>query len=78
MGYSSIWHWLVVLIIVVLFFGTKRLTSGARDLGNAIREFKKGIQGDEPTPAQLNNESRPAEPTPAAGQVRESTPPRQT
>jgi len=74
MGYSSIWHWLVVLIIVVLFFGTKRLTSGARDLGNAIREFKKGIQGDEQAPAQLNNEARANESTQASTPARDSAP----
>jgi len=74
MGYTSIWHWLVVLLIVVLFFGTKRLTSGARDLGNAIREFKKGMQGDNETPAQLTNESRPNEPAQTAGPVSQPQP----
>jgi len=74
MGYSSIWHWLVVLLIVVLFFGTKRLTSGARDLGSAIREFKKGMQGDNETPAQLANESRANEPAQNTGPARESAP----
>jgi len=72
MGYSSIWHWLVVLLIVVLFFGTKRLTSGARDLGSAIREFKKGMQGDSETPAQLTNESRSNESAQTAAPARES------
>lgn len=46
MGGFSIWHWLVVLLIVLLVFGTKRLTSGARDLGKAVNEFKKGVSGD--------------------------------
>ena len=52
MGGFSICHWLIVLLIVVLVFGTKRLTSGARDLGKAVDEFKKGMRGDEgkPTP----------------------------
>ncbi|WP_297834212.1 Sec-independent protein translocase subunit TatA [Thermomonas sp.] len=47
MGSFSIWHWLIVLAIVLLVFGTKRLTSGARDLGKAVNEFKKGVRGDE-------------------------------
>ncbi len=51
MGGFSIWHWLIVLAIALLIFGTKRLTSGARDLGKAVNEFKKGMRGeDEATP----------------------------
>jgi len=57
MGGFSIWHWLIVLVIVLLVFGTKRLTSGAKDLGNAVKEFKKGMRDDE-RPAQLNDQSR--------------------
>ena len=45
MGSFSIWHWLIVLVIVLLVFGTKRLTSGARDVGKAVDEFKKGMRG---------------------------------
>ena len=57
MGSFSIWHWLIVLLIVVLVFGTKKLTGGARDLGKAVDEFKKGMRGsdDEAPPAQLGN-----------------------
>jgi sec-independent protein translocase protein TatA len=58
MGGWSIWHWIVVLIVVLLVFGTKRLTSGAKDLGKAVNEFKKGMQGDEDKPAQLSDQSR--------------------
>ena len=47
----STWHWIVVLIVVLVVFGTKRLTSGlgnsARDVGKAINEFKKGMNGEE-------------------------------
>lgn len=56
MGSWSLTHWLIVLVIVVLVFGTKRLTSGARDLGDAVREFKKGVRGDEPE--RLRDERR--------------------
>ena len=51
MGSFSIWHWLIVLLIVVLVFGTKRLTGGARDLGKAVDEFKKGMKGEDDKPA---------------------------
>jgi len=57
MGGFSIWHWLIVLVIVLLVFGTKRLTSGAKDLGNAVKEFKKGMHDDD-KPAQLNDQTR--------------------
>ncbi|HTA64982.1 MAG TPA: twin-arginine translocase TatA/TatE family subunit [Xanthomonadaceae bacterium] len=43
----SIWHLLILLVIVVVIFGTKRLTSGAKDLGGAVKEFKKAMT-DEP------------------------------
>ena len=51
MGSFSIWHWVIVLVIVLLVFGTKRLTSGARDVGKAVDEFKKGMRGDDDKPA---------------------------
>ena len=63
MGSFSIWHWLVVLLIVVLVFGTKRLTSGAKDLGSAVKEFKKGMRDDDKPAAQLSDESREREPS---------------
>ncbi|MET3008758.1 Sec-independent protein translocase subunit TatA [Stenotrophomonas koreensis] len=55
-GGFSIWHWLVVLAVVLLVFGTKRLTSGAKDLGSAVKEFKKGMREDDKPTAQLGNE----------------------
>lgn len=58
MGSFSIWHWIIVLVIVLLVFGTKRLTSGAKDLGKAVNEFKKGVR-DEDKPAQLSDQSNP-------------------
>jgi len=57
MGSFSIWHWIIVLVIVLLVFGTKRLTSGAKDLGKAVNEFKKGMR-DEDKPAQLKDQSQ--------------------
>ena len=42
MGSFSIWHWLVVLLIVLLVFGTKKLRNIGSDLGGAVRGFKEG------------------------------------
>ena len=52
MGSFSIWHWIIVLIVVLLIFGTKRLRNVGEDLGSAIKGFKKGLQdGQEDKPA---------------------------
>ena len=49
MGSFSIWHWLVVLVIVILIFGTKKLKNVGRDLGGAVHDFKEGLnQGNQP------------------------------
>ncbi|AVP58662.1 Sec-independent protein translocase subunit TatA [Pulveribacter suum] len=44
MGSFSIWHWLVVLLIVVLVFGTKKLKNMGTDLGGAVKGFKDGMR----------------------------------
>ncbi|MEO7320543.1 MAG: Sec-independent protein translocase subunit TatA [Nitrosospira sp.] len=59
MGSFSIWHWLVVLIIVVLVFGTRKLRNIGSDLGGAVKGFKEGMKnGDEeeisPPPQQTS------------------------
>ena len=47
MGSLSIWHWLIVLVIVMLVFGTKKLRNVGSDLGGAVRGFKEGMkEGD--------------------------------
>ncbi len=50
MGSFSIWHWLIVLLIVMLIFGTKKLRNMGADLGGAVRGFKDGMRegGDKP------------------------------
>jgi sec-independent protein translocase protein TatA len=45
MGSLSIWHWLIVLVVVVLIFGTKKLRNIGQDLGGAVKGFKEGIKG---------------------------------
>jgi sec-independent protein translocase protein TatA len=56
MGSFSIWHWLIVLLVVVLIFGTKKLKNMGSDLGSAVKGFKDGVKGatepaDAATPA---------------------------
>lgn len=50
MGTWSIWHWIIVLVIVLLVFGTKKLKNIGTDLGGAVRGFKEGMKdtGDKP------------------------------
>lgn len=59
MGGLSIWHWLIVLVIVALIFGTKRLGNIGGDVASAIKNFRKTLQDEEPpAPPQLkDNES---------------------
>lgn len=53
MGSFSIWHWLIVLVIVMLVFGTKKLGNMGSDLGKAVKGFKDGVKGaEEDKPAQ--------------------------
>jgi sec-independent protein translocase protein TatA len=59
MGSFSIWHWLIVLLIVVMVFGTKKLKNMGSDLGGAVKGFKDGMKEGGTT----------AEDKPAAGQV---------
>ena len=47
MGSMSIWHWLIVLVIIMLVFGTKKLRNIGTDLGGAVRGFKEGIKEGE-------------------------------
>ena len=44
MGSFSIWHWLIVLLIIVLIFGTKKLRNVGQDLGGAVKGFKDGMK----------------------------------
>ena len=59
MGSFSIWHWLIVLLIVVLVFGTKKLKNIGQDLGGAVKGFKDGMKDG----------SQPETPVPPASQV---------
>ena len=47
MGSFSIWHWIIVLLIVLLIFGTKKLRNIGTDLGGAVKGFKDGMKGED-------------------------------
>jgi sec-independent protein translocase protein TatA len=64
MGSLSIWHWLIVLVIVALVFGTKKIGNMGADLGKAVKGFKDGVKGEEDKPAAST-----AQPTAAPSQV---------
>jgi sec-independent protein translocase protein TatA len=63
MGSFSIWHWLIVLLIVVMVFGTKKLKNIGSDLGGAVKGFKDGMKDG----------GKAEESAPVAGQVAGST-----
>jgi len=56
MGGLSIWHWLIVLLVVVLIFGTKKLRNIGGDLGGAVKDFKKGVRDDESKQTEQNGQ----------------------
>ena len=64
MGSLSIWHWLIVLLIVVLVFGTKKLKNIGQDLGGAVKGFKDGMKDG----------SAPDQPVPPTNQVTSNPP----
>ena len=70
MGSFSIWHWLIVLLVVILIFGTKKLKNMGTDLGAAVKGFKDGVkdgtgsgtpaEGNAPPP-QVTTSAKPAD-----------------
>ena len=65
MGSISIWHWLIVLLVVVLIFGTKKLKNIGADLGSAVKGFKDGVKSGEASadtpaapPQQVSTQAR--------------------
>jgi sec-independent protein translocase protein TatA len=60
MGSMSIVHWLIVLFVVVLLFGPRRLPELAKGMGEAIREFKKAMNSTEAPKSQLTGEQKSA------------------
>ncbi len=68
MGSFSIWHWLIVLLVVVLVFGTKKLRNIGADLGGAVKGFKEGMRSDEEPSKQINETGQTIE-----GEVKEKS-----
>jgi sec-independent protein translocase protein TatA len=66
MGSFSIWHWLIVLLVVVLIFGTKKLRNIGEDLGGAVKGFKEGMKSDE-------EKHKPQDPKVIEGEVKDKT-----
>jgi sec-independent protein translocase protein TatA len=58
MGSMSIWHWLIVLVVVIVIFGTGKLKNAGSDLGKAVKGFKDGMKTDE----EHANSANPANP----------------
>ena len=56
MGSFSVWHWIIVLVIVLLVFGTKKLRNIGSDLGGAVKGFKVGMKGAEEKPAEPSSQ----------------------
>ncbi|MDD5181316.1 MAG: Sec-independent protein translocase subunit TatA [Gallionellaceae bacterium] len=60
MGSLSIWHWLIVLLVVIMIFGTKKLRNMGSDLGGAVKGFKEGMgSGSETPPPQVQQGNQP-------------------
>ena len=66
MGLDSFWHWIILLVVVLVIFGTGKLSKIGPDLGNAVRGFKKAMQGDDEEEAKRKEtEQLRADPPPA-------------
>jgi sec-independent protein translocase protein TatA len=63
-GAFSIWHWLLVLVIVLLIFGPRKLPDVGRGLGEAIRGFKEALQGSDAGSVQSGTEQKDKQNTP--------------
>jgi sec-independent protein translocase protein TatA len=77
MGSWSIWHWLVVLVIAALIFGTKKLRNVGEDVGAAVKSFRKGLQdgNDKAEQPQLKADPEPITPASSGSETkRENTP----
>jgi sec-independent protein translocase protein TatA len=82
MGGFSLWHWLVVIILVLLLFGRGRISDMMGDIGKGLKSFKQGIADDDkpaergPDPRSLPRDSdRPIDVTPEPRREPEATPP---
>lgn len=76
MGFGSAWHWIVVLLIVLVLFGRGRISEIMGDFGKGIKSFKSGLNEDEPKsnapPAQIPAPPADASPSPEASKTEKS------
>jgi sec-independent protein translocase protein TatA len=63
MGSMSIWHWLIVLVVVMLVFGTKKIGNMGSDIGKAVKGFKDGVKGEDEKPGVVVPPSQVADKT---------------
>jgi len=73
MGIGSPIHWIIVLIVVVLIFGTKKLRNIGEDLGGAIRGFKEGMKSEEEKAAEKKAQREITSGQTIEGEVKEKT-----
>lgn len=59
MGLDSIWHWLILLVIILVIFGTGKLRKVGPDLGRAVREFKKALHDNEDEADDRHHDAEP-------------------
>ncbi|WP_394959247.1 twin-arginine translocase TatA/TatE family subunit [uncultured Helicobacter sp.] len=61
MGTGSIWHWVIVLLVIVLLFGAKKIPELAKGLGSGVKNFKKAIKEDDEEQEKIaqTTESKP-------------------
>ena len=74
MGSMSIWHWVIVALVVMLLFGKGRISEMMGDLAKGIKSFKKGLSEEEaainsPPPAQVSQQGAAPQPAPAQDQA---------
>lgn len=74
MGSMSIWHWVIVALVVMLLFGKGRISEMMGDLAKGIKSFKKGLAEEEaaintPPPAQVTQQNAAPQPAPAQDQA---------
>ena len=74
MGSLSIWHWLIVLVVVLVIFGTKKLRNLGGDLGAAVKGFKDGMKSEDDKSAQANAEIPPSTGQTINGEAKKESP----
>jgi len=73
MGSFSIWHWLVVLLVIILIFGTKKLRNMGSDLGGAVKGFKEGMRSEDETKDETAQPTKQVGGQTIEGEVKDKT-----